>query len=63
MNITLDLKTLIAAGTIVAVMGGFYYSTQHRLSSVEEKLEDVSGKLDSQSGQIKQIQKQLRKIK
>ena len=61
MSITLDIKTLIAVGSIIAVLGGFYYSTQHRLNSVESKIETLSEKIDSQTGQIKQIQKQIRK--
>lgn len=61
MSITLDIKTLIAVGSIIAVLGGFYYSTQHRLNSVETKIETLSEKIDNQTGQIKQIQKQIRK--
>ena len=61
MNITLDMRTLLTIGGIIAVLGGFYYSTQHRLSSLEDKIEHVSTQLDSQSGELKQIKKQLRK--
>ena len=42
MNITLDIKTLLTIGGIIAVLGGFYYSTQHRLSSLEGKIEHVA---------------------
>ena len=61
MNITLDIKTLITIAGIIAVLGGFYYSTQHRLSSLEGKIEHVSEQLDTQNGELKQIKKQLRK--
>ena len=60
MNITLDVKTLLTIGGIVAVLGGFYYSTQHRLSSLEDKIEHVSEQLDTQSVELKQIKKQLK---
>ena len=59
MNITLDIKTLLTIGGIIAVLGGFYYSTQHRLSSLEGKIEHVSGQLDTQNGELRQIKKQL----
>jgi hypothetical protein len=61
MNITLDMKTLLTIGGIIAVLGGFYYSTQHRLSSLEGKIEHVSAQLDTQNGELRQIKKQLRK--
>jgi len=60
-KITLDLKTIITIGGIIAVLGGFYYSTQHRLSSLEEKLSHILEQQDIQSGELKQIKKQLRK--
>ena len=41
MEIKLDIKTLIAVGAFAATMGGFYYSTTHRLNSVEDKIENV----------------------
>ena len=58
---TLDIKTLLTIGGIVAVLGGFYYSTQHRLGHLEGKIERVSQQLDVQTGELKQIKKQLRK--
>tara|TARA_R100001082_G_scaffold74772_1_gene43215 strand:- start:184 stop:378 length:195 start_codon:yes stop_codon:yes gene_type:complete len=62
MNLTLDIKTLITVGGLIAVLGGFYYSTQHRLSSLEASLDSVSAQLDEQSGELKQIQKQIRRL-
>lgn len=41
MEFRLDIKTLIAVGTFAATMGGFYYSTTHRLDSVEDKVENI----------------------
>ena len=60
-NITLDLKTLITIGGLVAILGGFYYSTQHRLSSLEDKISHISEQQDAKSGELKQIKKQIRK--
>ena len=59
---TLDIKTLLTIGGVVAVLGGFYYSTQHRLSNLEGKIEHVSEQLDVQSGELKQIKKQIRRL-
>jgi hypothetical protein len=58
---TFDIKTLITVGGCIALLGGFYYSTQHRLESLEEQLIQVSSQLDGQSGELNQIKKQLKK--
>ena len=62
MNITFDIKTLITLGGLVAVLGGFYYSTNHRLEALEVNLGEINQQLDEQSGELKQIQKQIRII-
>ena len=61
MKITLDIKTLIAIGALIATLGGFYYSTQHRLNNLEDQIDSITQQIDVQAGQMKQIQKQLRK--
>ena len=63
MVMTFDVKTLVTVGGVIALLGGFYYSTQHRLESLEDQLTHVSSQLDEQSGELNQIKKQLRKIK
>ena len=45
---------------VIALLGGFYYSTQYRLTFLEGKIEHVTEQLDMQSGELKQIQKQLK---
>ena len=60
MKFELDIKTILAIGSIIALLGGFYYSTQHRLTSLEEKVEQASAQLDIQSGELSQMQKQLK---
>lgn len=44
----LDIKTLIALLTIAATLGGFYYTTQNRLDSLETE--------------VTKLQKQVKKI-
>jgi septation ring formation regulator EzrA len=63
MHMTFDIKTLITVAGVIAVLGGFYYSTQHRLESLESQLNHVSSQLDEQTGELSQIKKQLKKIK
>jgi len=37
----LDIKTLITLLTIAATLGGFYYTTQTRLDSLEQEVTQV----------------------
>jgi uncharacterized protein YneF (UPF0154 family) len=50
----LDIKSLITIVTFAATMGGFYYSTQLRLDSLEENVSVVEK-------QIKQLKRQKNK--
>jgi hypothetical protein len=47
----LDIKTLITLLTIAATLGGFYYTTQARLDSLEQEVTQVK----------KQVKRVLRK--
>ena len=38
MNMKVDIKTLITICTIAATLGGFYYTTQSRLDSLEQEV-------------------------
>jgi cell division protein FtsL len=61
MPITADIKTILTVGGIIAVLGGFYYSTQYRLESLEAKIESIDKKVDTQAGELNQLRKQTRK--
>jgi len=63
MEMTFDIKTMITVAGVIALMGGFYYSTQHRLGSLEDQISEIGQKIDIQSGELNQIQKQLKKGK
>jgi len=41
MKIELDLKTLLTLGGIIAMLGGFVYTTSLRLEMVESRIERV----------------------
>jgi hypothetical protein len=61
MNVTLDIKTVIAIGGLIALLGGFYYTTQHRLSVLEEQMQQTLKVSDLQAKEIKLMRRQLRK--
>jgi hypothetical protein len=50
----LDIKTLITLLTIAATLGGFYYSTQTRLDSLEDQVETLKK-------QVKRIARKINK--
>jgi|TARA_R110001583_G_scaffold173748_1_gene327835 hypothetical protein len=60
-EVTLDIKTMITIGGIIALMGGFYYNTIYRLDSLEAKVESVSKKVDYNKSAIKNIRKNNKK--
>ena len=37
----LEISQLITIGTIVTVLAGFYYTTQHRLDALETQVETL----------------------
>tara|TARA_R110001583_G_scaffold167684_1_gene320486 strand:- start:136 stop:309 length:174 start_codon:yes stop_codon:yes gene_type:complete len=41
MKTEIDLKTAIAVIASIAVLGGFYYTTQHRLDHLELKVTEL----------------------
>ena len=53
MDFKLDIKTLIMLLTIAATLGGFYYTTQSRINSLEEEVVTINNK-------IKRINRQLK---
>jgi hypothetical protein len=41
MKLELNITTILTIGGIVAVLGGFYYTTQHRLDHIEAELSRI----------------------
>ena len=41
MKAEIDIKTMIAIIAAVAVLGGFYYTTQMRLDNIEKEIEQL----------------------
>ncbi len=46
MKAEIDIKTGIAIITAIAVLGGFYYTTQHRLDHLEGKVSALQGEIE-----------------
>jgi len=40
-KLELNITTGLTIGGIIAVLGGFYYTTQHRLDYIESELERI----------------------
>jgi len=53
----LDIKTLVMIITFAATMGGFYYSTQHRLDHLESDTAALSKKIKNLRKSINGISK------
>jgi peptidoglycan hydrolase CwlO-like protein len=45
---------------IVALLGGFYYTTQYRLQSLEAKVDEIGNKIQQMSRRLTQIKKQIK---
>ena len=61
--IKLDLKTLITVGGVIAVLGGFYFTTQLRLDSLEEKIEEISSEFHEKHHEMEKQIVRLRRAK
>jgi len=54
MKAEIDIKTLFAMVAAVAVLGGFYYTTQMRLDNIEQEMDQLHS-------EIKKTNKLIRK--
>ena len=50
-HVSFDIKTLMSIIAATAVLGGFYYTTQHRLDHLELKIEE----LETEIAKVKKI--------
>ena len=41
MKMELNIGTILTIGGVIAVLGGFYYTTQHSLNNIESELERI----------------------
>ena len=62
-EITLDLKALVAIFSAVAVLSGFYYTTLHRLDTLEAKVDSINIEMQQCKKDIKVVKRALKKGK
>ena len=52
-----ELSQVITIGTVIAILGGFYYTTQHRLDKLEEQVESLKKTVNRMNKQNKKGKK------
>jgi hypothetical protein len=61
LKVTLDIKTLIAVFSAVAVLAGFYYTTLHRLDTLEAQVSIAAIDAQQCKKDIKVLRRSLKK--
>ena len=65
MKLKLDLKIMIGVLTIVAALGGFYYTTQIRLDTLEETSKhshQINHDVMVLQEQVQQLKKRIKRL-
>ncbi len=64
MGFKIDIKLALTLAAIIAGFGGFYYTTQMRLDSLEEKVEQSgpNQELTVLKKQVKRLAKRVKKL-
>ena len=57
-----NIKGLLPLFAIVAALGGFYYTTQHRLDHLEGQMDEISSEVEQFSESLEQISRQVNKL-
>jgi len=57
-----NIKGLLPLFAVVALLGGFYYTTQHRLDYLENQVDELAGEIEQLSDSLGQISRQVNKI-
>ena len=63
MKFNLDVKTLVFIISTSCVLGGFYYTTQARLDSVEIEILDAQQQIGTLKGEVKRLNKSIRNLR
>ena len=53
-----DIKFLVTIGTMIAMMGGFYYTTSYRLEALERKVVE----LEANSEAVIRLEERLKNV-
>tara|TARA_R110002110_G_scaffold176264_1_gene380257 strand:- start:1287 stop:1496 length:210 start_codon:yes stop_codon:yes gene_type:complete len=57
-----NIKGLLPLLAVVAALGGFYYTTQHRLDHLEGEMEELAAGVLQLSESMEQISRQVNKL-
>lgn len=59
----MDIKTILAVATAVACLGGFYYTTNHRLDRLEMTCSEAKNINTGTMDKVVLLEKQLNRLK
>jgi len=45
MKAEIDIKTALTVGAAIAILGGFYYTTQMRLDNIEQEISELHSEI------------------
>ena len=65
MDFKIDFKTLLTISVIIASLGGFYYTTQLRLDSLEDsvtELRELKGEVNAVKKELLKLSRKVRKL-
>ena len=57
MKLQIDIKTALTVGTFIAILGGFYYTTQMRLDIIEQDIANLHSEIEKTNKLIRRKSK------
>ena len=61
-SLKVDIKTFLTIGGILVVLGGFYYTTQMRLDTLENKVEILTEDMRSTRATVDGVSKHMKRV-
>ena len=57
MKAEIDIKTALTVSGIIAILGGFYYTTQMRLDNIEQEIAEIRSEISKTNKLIRRKSK------
>ena len=57
MKAEIDIKTALTIGAAIAILGGFYYTTQMRLDNIEQEISELHSEISKTNKLIRRKSK------
>jgi len=57
-----NIKGLLPLLAVVAALGGFYYTTQHRLDYLEGQMDQLAAEVEQLSDTLEKVSRQANKL-